>query len=232
MTILIVVLLQTLIYQSLDGVAIASTSDSKLGQNQTEEGVFVVHPEFEVQTGEKTWMKIKDPDDDGLVQDVVNQSTGRFSATFLNLGSAPVILWSFFVSMYNSTSVLSAFQHDFPGESALQVIVPQFTSKTQVLSDTIIFPKEQIIAKSGSTGTASFSFGVGFQYSPVTEEENLTEILFPGNFSVNIAAPPVQPPEFLVMTFFGVNILIVAHLSIGYLGRRRSIKTLRGSKYH
>jgi hypothetical protein len=151
------------------------------------------------------------------VESVENASLAQFKATIYNDGDTNAIISSFDVRMYNTTWLETNYTYYFPSELTISPKV----SRTQNLTFTLAFPDEE----------QSYVFQAGFSYVLASNRSEDLFAGYTGNYTVNMRLISSPPPELLVLAFYFVTLLLIAHIAIGFYGSRKEKIEAKKPKY-
>jgi hypothetical protein len=146
--------------------------------------------------------------------EVKNNTKSRFTATFFNDVQTDAIIQTFMVNIFNTTNTTvpeSSYEYKFPTERAIEEVIKPLQSKTQSIDIKLSF----------SELDSQYTVQIRYYYLLST---NRSEILFvnaPSNFSLAVIPNDIEPPEFILLLWYGVTILFIAHVSFGLYGNRR-----------
>ena len=148
----------------------------------------------------------------------VNNTIARFVASFVNENTtSSVQLQQFNVYMFNSSTTTAPAQtltQSFSLSADLQTEVPINGSYTDVFESGLPFTLNSL---TGEIFQVQYSFTYAMT-SNLTKTFNLNS---PFNFTINSIVPPYSPPEFIVWTWWLINVAIVVLFALGMYGNRK-----------
>ena len=183
------------------------TRDS-LAQSST--GISVIDPKVEY-FGNNTWNTLNLAA--SVTPTVFNSTLMRFTATVFYTNISQIALLHFLVNMYNDSSAsvpIYIFNFHYPTQLQPDQKLNQNTAITAIQTGNNYFPDPKL----------SYFLQIGFQYEFTSNTTDVTTVYYAHNVSISMDLNTYTPPDVLVWIFYGVTILIIAQVTIGFVGSK------------
>ena len=151
------------------------------------------------------------------VSEAQNRTDGRFIASFVNQGNQSVTINFFNVFFFNETTknvpaitLTDIFNTNDPS----MISVPVNGSYTEVFDQSIPFKRLDVL----------YEVQYQFQYSFGTTTGGIVATNSTYNFTLHSQLPLYTPPEFIIWTWWTLNVVIAVHVLVGWYGNRKMRK--------